>query len=115
MPAWGSSNSILFGATIAALSDKEADIIDLPGWCSPSMGARGRHSKPLGMLAFVSAAARAFIQPARNSLSSEGGLPLVYPAQAVARTSWRLNSWLLWASWSSLHWPDSFSALTAPG
>ena len=37
---------------------------------------RRYYSNPFGMLAFVSAAARAFIQPSRNALSSDGGLDL---------------------------------------
>ena len=44
-----------------------------------------RYSKPFGMAALSSAAARAFIQPSRKALSSEGGLPLVYPAQAAGQ------------------------------
>ena len=71
-----------FGRATAALSDAEADIIESPGWCSLStVREAGCHSKPFGMLALVSAAARAFIQPSRKALSSEGGLPLVYSAQ----------------------------------
>ena len=33
-------------------------------------------SKPFGMPAFASAVARAFIQPSRKALSSDGGLDL---------------------------------------
>jgi hypothetical protein len=36
-----------------------------------------RYSKPFGMLAFASAAARAAIHPDRNAVSSDGGLDLL--------------------------------------
>jgi hypothetical protein len=35
------------------------------------------YSKPFGMLAFASAAARAAIHPDRNAVSSDGGLDLL--------------------------------------
>src|SRR3978361_1990378 len=110
MPACGSSNSIRVGAA-AALSD--ADII-YPQQKRVRLrfsGARendGYCSKPFGILALASAAARAVIQPSRKALSSDGGLALPYSVHAAASTSWRLSSALLWASCSTLHWPASF-------
>jgi hypothetical protein len=75
-PACGASNTIRLAGAVE-LSLAEGDII------SPEMVfafVRSRRvrsqSKPFGMLALVSAAARAFIQPSRNALSSDGGLDL---------------------------------------
>src|SRR5690348_14503902 len=76
MLACGSSNSIrCAGATTLSLA--EADIV------SPedSAGLRPErqkqyYSKPFGIFALASASARAFIQPSRNALSSDGGLDL---------------------------------------
>src|SRR5262249_44483950 len=73
------------------------------------------YSNPFGMLALAKAVPRAFIHPSRKAFSSEGGLPLLYSAQAEASTSCRLKSALLWASCSADQWPASFNAFTAPG
>src|SRR5213596_166094 len=75
MLACGSSNTIrCTGATTLSLKD---DIV------SPEHGVRLRperqrqyYSKPFGIFAFARAVARAFIQPSRKALSSDGGLPL---------------------------------------
>jgi hypothetical protein len=60
-------------------SDKEADII-YPAWFVEDLTRNcccARYSKPFGMLAFASAAARAAIHPDRNAVSSVGGLDLL--------------------------------------
>ena len=64
-------------AGAAALSLAEADIIH-PGmlFAYEPKQKWPRYSNPFGMLALASAAARAFIQPSRNALSSDGGLLL---------------------------------------
>ena len=74
MLAWGSSNSILFEAAAATLSDTD---ISIPRRVAPAHPLALDHSKPFGMLALASAAARAFIQPSAKAFSSEGGLPLL--------------------------------------
>src|SRR5947208_9008335 len=77
MLACGSSNTIrCTGATTLSLT--EDDIV------SPEHGVRlgperlrRYYSKPFGIFALASVAARAFIQPSRKALSSDGGLALL--------------------------------------
>src|ERR1700704_1221025 len=66
------------------------------------------------MLALASAALRTAIHSSVNFAGSDDGLPLLKPFHAAIRASCRLNSSLLYFSWSSLQAPASFSALTAP-
>src|SRR5215207_3585056 len=77
MLACGSSNTIGFAGAAAPLL-VEGDIIspETVFAFDPSEERQYYCSKPSGMLALVSAAARAFIQPSRNALSSDGGLDL---------------------------------------
>src|SRR5437870_10443863 len=76
MLACGSSNSIRFaGATTPSLAEDNIVFLE-DGVCLRSDRAKQCYSKPFGMFALFSAAARAFIQPSRNALSSDGGLDL---------------------------------------
>src|SRR6476620_4644983 len=76
MLACGSSNTTGWaGATAVSLA--EGDIVSPEAVFVFDCGrAKRRYSNPFGMLALVNAAARAFIQPSRNALSSDGGLDL---------------------------------------
>src|SRR4029079_4252834 len=76
MLACGSSNSMRdAGATMLSLA--EGDIISPEAVFAFDLSEQPRcYSKPFGIFAFASAAARAFIQPSRNALSSDGGFDL---------------------------------------
>ncbi len=65
------------GGSRCVVRDRSEDIVDMSVSVLFRSQTAGFDQKSLGMPAFDSAAARAFIQPSTNSLASAGGLALV--------------------------------------
>src|SRR5262245_15375061 len=80
----------------------------------PQRSRASRHSKISVIPALVSAALRAVIHSSVNFAGSDDGVPFEKSAHTASKTSCRLNSALLYFSWSSLQAPASLSAFTAP-